>query len=167
MRTKVRLSLYIISMLCFNTVWGQTGEQTCNLLRNNVLQITATFSDGNDENGFGFVVGEKANTLYVVTAKHIVFHPSPEIATNSIVVKLYYDKGNRYKAKLLDLSYGELDLCLLELPKPPDYKWKTEYIDGDCNRGDNVWYIGRSGEWFVPAAFGKINSKMLKKSIHS
>ena len=40
-------------------------------LRKNVVRITVERNNGQDA-GFGFVVGERGDRLYVATAKHVV-----------------------------------------------------------------------------------------------
>ena len=56
---------------------AQEGDRIAQQFLNNVVQLTTTFSNGSIKDGFGFVIGERANLLYVVTARHDQYREYP------------------------------------------------------------------------------------------
>ncbi len=69
------------------------------------------------------------NRVIAVTANHVVRSDNPDIKTKKILIRFHQYSGKSYKAELLGLSYPELDLALLEIPKPSEgYKWEKKYF---------------------------------------
>ena len=137
----------------------------CDKFKNNVVQITTTFDDGREENGFGTVIAEKDNKLYIVTAKHVVYDLdekgfiSIDNKTKSATVKFFSDQGKDYAATLLKLPNTSLDISLLEIEKPKNYEWSKDFYSKAIQKGTKVWFIGRSGKWYIPTGsfVGSIN----------
>lgn len=73
MKNKKILYLFAFFVLVIHVVYSQSVCAFCEKLKNNVVRITSTFSDGREENGFGTVIAERNNKLYIVTAKHVVY----------------------------------------------------------------------------------------------
>lgn len=69
----MKKAIIFLFVLFSHPVYCQSLCDICDKLQNNVVQITATFNDGREENGFGSVVAEKNNKLYIVTAKHVIY----------------------------------------------------------------------------------------------
>lgn len=127
------------------------GDKATKKFLNNVVRLSVNFSNEESENGFGFVIGERDEVLYVVTANHVVQNDNPDVRLTNIEATFYSDQGNPKKAKLLQLSAGQVDLALLEVPKPfPGYRWETNYFSSP-QQNSTVWFIGRDQEWWVPA----------------
>ncbi len=142
-------------------IYNQNGYEIAQKLRNNVVQIRAIFTGEKIEDGFGFIVGERKNNLYVVTAHHVVSSDDPDVKIEKIEAQFYQSKGKIYKADLLALSYPGLDIALLEIPKPEGYNWEKKYFCSQPETNDKVWFIGRNRDWYIPsdAATGSINRK--------
>ena len=99
------------------------------------------------EHGFGFVVSERDDRLFVVTANHVVRYDEPDVTTEQVQVRFYADQGRSYPAELLDVASGDADLALLDVLKPfEDYTWEPKYSYSTPQRGDRVWFIGRNQE---------------------
>ena len=132
-------------------VSAQEGDRIAQRFLHNVVELTVTFSDDSIEHGFGFVVGERANSLFVVTARHVVRSDEPDVATTRVQVRFYADQGRAYPAELLNLSYRSVDLALLDVGKPfESYAWEPQYYYLASQRGDRVWFIGRNQDWWWP-----------------
>lgn len=132
--------------------FAQSGDELFELLKKNVVQLTTSFSDGHKEYGFGFVVSENNDMLYVVTAKHVILdYSDPDIETVSVEAVFYNKQGKSYFADILSLSHKNLDIALLEVPKPIGYLWETNCFKTTANRNDPVWFIGRDKTWYVPS----------------
>lgn len=143
--------LFLFVALWVPTIHGQEGDRIAERFLNNVVQLTTTLSDGSVEHGFGFVVGERGETLFVVTANHVVRTDDPDITTKQIQARFAADRGKAHDALLLDLAFGSLDLALLEISKPfRDYTWESRYMFSTPVRGDRVWFIGRNQDWWWP-----------------
>ena len=66
---------------------------------------------------------------------------------------------------MLETFYGNpQDFAIIQAPAPPDISWESEAlaplesIKGGI-RGEKVWFIGRSGQWYIPTIPGSINSE--------
>lgn len=157
--------LFILFSFVYQSVYSQDLCNMCDKLKNNVVQITATFEDGKEENGFGTVIAERDNQLYIVTAKHVIYNleesglVSTENRTQSVTVKFFYDQGKDYAATLLKLPNSTLDISLLEVEKPNNYSWTKDFYSKAIPAGTKVWFIGRSGKWYIPTGsfVGSIN----------
>lgn len=159
--------LYVFFVIMNWPLYAQNNCTICNKLKNNVVKITATFTDGKVENGFGSVIGERIDKLYIVTAKHVVYDTSPDNRTNSVKVTFSYDLGNEHTATPLNVPNTSLDISLLEVIKPTDYTWTKNYYSTTITPGTRVWFIGRGGTWYIPTgpSVGSINTISVEDEI--
>ncbi len=128
----------------------QIGDKIAERFINNVVHLTVKLADG-EMDGFGFVVGELRNKLYVVTANHVVHSDKPDMETKEVLVKFYDDEaGEPIPAELLDIASSRLDAALLRVSKPEWYRWERKVLSSDYRKGDKVWFIGQSRKWIVP-----------------
>ena len=164
----------LIVFLAVIPILGQvqpSGDELADKLRNNVVKITAKRESGESTQGFGFIVGKQHNHFYIVTANHVVRSNRPGGASTSVKVKFYSDPGHSYEADLLETFYGNpQDFAVIKLAVPPNFSWESRALVPlesikEGIRGKDVWFIGRSGEWYIPAIPGKINSE--KPDLHS
>ena len=79
---------------------------------NNIVKITSFYQDSNPEPGFGFVVYEEYEELYVVTAKHVIEEYDKEL--KRITVDFYEREESqtlaRVKNKSADFSFRHISL---------------------------------------------------------
>jgi len=131
--------------------YGQIGDRVAEGFKDNVVQITAKFSDDDMSDGFGFVVGERDNKLYVVTANHVIYSDDPDIETKEVLVKFYEDQvGKPISGETLNVSNSLLDAALLRVTKPKRYRWRRKVLCPGYKKGDMAWFIGQGGKWVVP-----------------
>jgi hypothetical protein len=164
----------LIAFLAISPIPGlaqPSGDKLALKLRNNVVKITAKRESGESNQGFGFIVGKQHAQFYIVTANHVVRSNRPGGASTSVKVKFYSDPGHSYKADLLETFYGKpQDFAVIQVAVPPNFSWESkalvppEIITRGL-RGEDVWFIGRSGQWYIPAIPGRINSE--KPDLHS
>lgn len=163
----------LATVVCITLVIGSSiacaeellGDRVAKKFIDNVVHITTTFSNGSTEQGFGLVIGERAGRVIAVTAEHVVRKNTPGINTEKIDVSFRSDKGRSYPAVLLNVSAGtKLDFTLIEITKPPGYRWANDFIDETHERGDDVWFIGRNLQWYIPTRPGKISEKALRST---
>ena len=137
-----------------------SGEAVANSLQSNVVRIVAHSGAGAIRDGFGFVVGEDSGQLYIVTADHVVRGDGPDDIDKKPRVIFSQDRGKEYAGELLGthLPPTEGDLAVLRIQKPPGFTWnrKAQALDLP-QRGTDVWFIGRQGEWYVPTRPGAVN----------
>jgi len=128
------------------------GRELAVKLKKNVVRITVTQNSG-QVTGFGFVVGERDNKLYVATAKHVILgKDSPDMEIKKIEAEFFEEQGKRFRALHLDIEKKGIDLALLEVPKPfPGYEWEKDVFCFDYGEDDEVWFVGRENEWWVPS----------------
>jgi hypothetical protein len=65
-------------------------------LRANVVRVWA---DGNSENGFGFIIAVRAESIYVITAYHLVAANDPNFASPCRFRCILYRRGQRFQSK--------------------------------------------------------------------
>jgi hypothetical protein len=142
---------------------AQNTDAFARELRGNVVRIQVT-EPGCDENGFGFITGERNGEIYIATARHLFVSEQnvpgacqPEGAT----VSFFSDQGRRYEAALLDVNDEALDLAVLVMTPPQNLDWQpqSEGTSDQYVRGTDVWYVGRQQAWFVPVRSGTINEE--------
>jgi Trypsin-like peptidase domain len=139
-----------------------SGETLLSSLRNNVVRIAVERGEGGSDEGFGFIVGQRANTVFIVTANHVVRGkgPGPESLLRKVTIEYFQDRGNVYKATLLGTSDPNLDVAVLQAGFPQGLTpWVKPALGSlsDVNRGTPVWFIGRAKEWYTPVTSGRIN----------
>jgi hypothetical protein len=131
-------------------------------LRQNTIRIEAHLPDDQAELGFGFIVGEKAGTLYAVTAYHVVADPNaaPDRPPVKVKVELFGHREEMIDAKLLALHDSAHDLAVLTFPAPAGFQWNRKCLGSadEQNGMTPVAFIGRSGEWYVPTSTVRISS---------
>ena len=113
-------------------------------LKKNAVAIQAYFANDGDEKGFGFIVGEQNNHLYIVTAAHVVRGVYRDKNADSIRVKLYVNSLTWPWELVSCIDYWEKeDLALLRLlNKPPLFNWERDYADLQPHTGQKVRFIG-------------------------
>ena len=116
-------------------------------LRDNVVAIHTTFEGGYEEDGFGFVTGERDGLLFIATAAHVV-----EQGAERATIKLRFRGDYREYAARLIRSNTEWDVALLECDRPANYRWAEDYAGDAPQRNQEASYIGRNGDWYVPTA---------------
>jgi hypothetical protein len=145
------------------SIWSQQESSDFALrLRANVVKIEVP-NRGNVENGFGFIVGQRAGQLYIVTAQHVIVpNDDPGVtAPARVKVTFYSDQGKTYDAEVLGTHDTAHDLAVLRLPVPNGFSWVKDALASQemQKRGVHVWFIGRTSNWFVPVDPGVINSE--------
>ncbi len=168
MRLDKKISLIAGMMILFLILWPVSrlhprSDNVAERFRNNVVHL----SDGK-KSGFGFVVAEEDGKLYVATALHVIVPDDPDIKPD-IQVRFYQRQGKVYLAKRLELSHKDIDLALLEVPKPfKSYKWERKYFHPRARRDDEVWFVGRGRNWYIPtkSGIGSVNIESIAGKIH-
>jgi hypothetical protein len=137
------------------------GEALALALRNNVVGIVATRSDG-IHNGFGFIVADRQGQGFIVTANHVVRSGGPDGEATRILVRFFQEQGKSYQATLLETSDQTYDLAVLQVQLPAGLTWQRAVLGPQrAERRTPVWFVGRSGEWYVPTVPGRINTLTL------
>jgi len=153
-------AVLVVSIIAALNLVPPNGRELAVKLRKNVVRITVTRNSGQDT-GFGFVVGERDNKLYVATAKHVILgKDSPDMEIKKIEAQFFEEQGKRFRALHLDIEKQGIDLALLEVPKPfPGYEWEKDAFCFDYGENEEVWFVGRKNEWWVPSKqrIGSIN----------
>ncbi len=136
----------IIYFVLPSVAFSQKEEWISKLLQNNVVRIRTTISDGVLEEGFGFIVAETPDSLYIATAKHVVWRESNKF--NSVDLEISFQpKWCHSRQAEVQRTHPTLDLALVRVAKPEGYVW--EYLFGMelAREGEKVWIIGNDGDW--------------------
>ncbi|MEL7122614.1 MAG: FISUMP domain-containing protein [Bacteroidota bacterium] len=120
------------------------------------LQINVVAISADNENGFGFITGQRANEVYIVTADHLTIN-------KKLIEVQFQNQSNKVEAEVIFRSYDP-DLALLKVMNPPRVNWFKNCM-GTFKVEDEVGFIGRNGEWYIPKkqALGYIESKQLNQ----
>jgi tetratricopeptide (TPR) repeat protein len=133
---------------------GAQGDKAI-ALRRNVVRVLGA------EVGFGFIVAQSTDKLFVVTAEHVVFgenNPNPQPPTVQVV--FYSDPGTRAPSEIIGHDHYH-DLALLRVSAPAGFTWEKQCLapEGEEKRTTPIWFVGRGSDWYVPALHGAISSE--------
>lgn len=134
---------------------SQNVESVGKALRDDAVRITTVFQDGSTVPGFGIILREANDTLYVVTARHVVISDYG-VRRQEIDVG-FADRAGEWPGTFVRAD-DEWDLALLVVPRPPGFRWVFRSAIGVAQPGTRVGIIGRDGEWrpTADAAAGEI-----------
>lgn len=147
------IGVVFLMIFCVNDAFTQCD--LCDSLAPNVVRVSTSFDEGEDENGFGFIVGEENDMFFIVTANHVVSSENGA-ATEKVDVTFYGEKYKSYSATPIQFN-SSVDLALLQVSKPDENTWQTAFVDTLSKEGDTVYFIGRNQSWYVPNYFGFIS----------
>lgn len=140
---------------------AQDGAEMAMSLRPNVVAIEAEWHDGTMREGFGFVVGQRGRTAYIATARHILHEDRPNEGARSASIRFFgLPIMETFEATILPLQAQSIDLGVLSVEWSAGPEWVREALassDHQLGFGTPVWFIGREGEWYVPAQPGAFN----------
>jgi hypothetical protein len=130
------------------------GPDNARDLRKNVVKIRAERGDSPEENGYGFIVGERERDLYIVTANHVVRSDVPGASNGNVEVMFFSDQGKWHSAELLERVLSNKDVAVIRVKRPEGLMWKANSLAVEKGplSGRQVWFIGRPGvddEWYV------------------
>ena len=138
----IRLAAFTAVLLAFSTIFQARAQEQ---LYQNVVKIKAVFPNQRPNHGFGFVVHESNDSLYVVTAFHVVAEENSRVIAQTIVVSFYEDETYSPAHVIQQNSYS--DLALLRVKKPSEYSWDRSFRAEAGVAGDKVWIIGYNEAW--------------------
>ena len=137
---QIHLTAILFYLFCFSGI-SYTKAQMWNKF-NNIVKINSIFSDNEQEEGFGFVVYERNDSLYIITAKHVVYSEK-EI---NIKIRFYNDSIDR-RAELINW-HPTLDIGMIKINIPNNYyAWEFRGSTKIPKVGDKIEIIGRYGNW--------------------
>jgi hypothetical protein len=150
--------LFVIYFFPTPWVYAQTDRNLALKLRENVVHLQASFEEQPMQSGFGFVIGEKNDVLYITTARHVVIDDN-SVGNNKpkeLKVKFYH-LDETFQGDVLRYDH-EKDVAIISVKKPDGYEWKKNCIDKHPKEGGTTYYIGKVDEWTIPtnAAVGGI-----------
>jgi hypothetical protein len=107
--------------------------------------------------GFGLIVGERANKIYIATPYHVAFgsdRPSSLGATPGIVFRT--ERYETVAARRMEVASGPDDLAVLEVVVPSGLALpRAPMVRADqLLRGTWVWNIGIGQDWDMPDRAG-------------
>ncbi len=150
-------------------------------LRSNVVRIE-TQTRNHMEEGFGFVAGANAGSLYIVTAYHVVSDSQGKKQESPIQVKveffglrdgIHVGGGELYEAKRMEAYDESHDLAVLTVPAPPGFRWNSRCRcmgrPQEQQRRAELYFIGKSkkpesSNWYVAPTPGHVTSKAPRDS---
>jgi len=162
--------MFIYFIIWANTAFPQAfSQEFFNNLKELVVSITVETEYGVENHGFGIVVSDfrdvygldrSSASVLIITANHIVRDSYGKNITKNIKVRYYSDKFNLYDAALPDMYDKTYDLAFIAADKPENFETVRLVLGNENNLkfGNPVWFIGRSGRWFLPRTPGEIKS---------
>jgi hypothetical protein len=128
----MRLYSYILFMICICT---ESLSQNC-------YPINTLMTDPDDSSiGFGFVVYETSDELYLLTAKHVVVPTCTNCTVKEITVII---SGQKNIAAVFNIHPTE-DMAIIVIKRPAGYSQDNVYLLIDVKKGDDVYIEGRFG----------------------
>jgi hypothetical protein len=145
-------SVYLLVFYFFSTssVFAQAARNLALKLRGNVVHLHASFEEQTSKNGFGFVIGEKKDTLYITTAWHVVMDKNSVENNKPKELKIkFYQFDRTFQGKVLRHD-PKKDVAVISVEKPDEYEWKKNCVDKHPKEGGKAYYIGKVDEWRAP-----------------
>ncbi|WP_296443056.1 S1 family peptidase [Rhodoferax sp. UBA5149] len=162
--------LVLAGPACAQDTTFLSGEELAARLRQNLVWIAA---QDIGEHGYGLVVGGDAQTLWVLTARHVVVRTgmrgssTPE--TPSRQIRLRFCTANA--TELLpsepwpDWDADGEDIALLSVARPRDYQPVTRALAPQVVVGEPVWLLGSNDECSLVPAQGQV--RVLTDATHN
>ncbi|MDO8249951.1 MAG: serine protease [Rhodoferax sp.] len=147
-----------------------SGEELAARLRQNLVWIAA---QDIGEHGYGLVVGGDAQTLWVLTARHVVVRtsmrgsPTPEEPSRQIRLRFCAATST----ELLPgqpwpgWDAGGEDIALLSVARPRGYQPVTRALAPQVAVGEPVWLLGSNDECSLVPAQGQV--RVLADAAHN
>ena len=107
------------------------------LLISNVVKVDSDIPGKGD--GFGFIIAERNDTLFVVTAKHVVCRNGSDLFTDQMDVRLI-NNDELFRAQGVKASENH-DFALIKLKKQKNYLWSYNSSLSGVTVGDKVGII--------------------------
>ncbi len=153
---KVRLTLALV-LLAFAPMRpvslaqpadAPAGEKLAYSVRDLTVQITSYQGQNIAAEGYGFVVGQQADAVTIVTADHVVRDPDGA-EYGQVRVVFFADQAHPQIATVLDLrmppAYG--DLAVLEVRKPGFRMAQPPIAPLPLTFGERAWRVGKQRGW--------------------
>lgn len=125
-----------------------------------VLAIETEWQDGSRKQGFGFIVARDGTSLIVATADHLLRGRGPDATVSDIRVRFFDRPYEKQAASYVRTPENRIDLGIVSVEAPPGFALDAAMLDpesSDLGTGEDVWFIGRSNDWYVPARPGAVN----------
>ena len=140
-----------------------SAEELATRLLHNVVWIAASDIG---EHGYGLVVGGNAQTLWVVTARHVV------VRTALLGSQVADQPSRQIQMRLCSAPATEIlrakpwpgwdgsadDIALLTVPRPTGYQPVTRALAPNVAVGDTTWLLGSNEECAVVPAPGQVRA---------
>ncbi len=141
----------LILVLLPQIMQSQMNLEWLEELKSNVVKVSGA------ENGFGFIIGENKDRLYLATAAHVILGKYFDTNPPAIGVEFYSDR-RIYNATMISF-FEDYDLALLEAPFPVGSDWEINCVDFNASIYEDVRFIGRNEDWVIslPGQINRIN----------
>jgi hypothetical protein len=155
-----------------NLPWAQdtsfmSGEALAAALRQNLVWLEA---DDIGEHGYGVIVGGSPETLWIVTARHVVAKRAmlgltvPDRVSQQIRVRFCALAANEKKldraaaTPVVGWDSGGQDIALLSVPRPPDHVLVARALAPFAVVGEPVWLLGSDDDCALVPAQGQVRA---------
>lgn len=141
------------------------GPELAARLRQNLVYIEASDIHA-DEHGYGLVVGGDAETLWVVTARHVIVETpmlglaTPERPSQRIRLRFCADPSAALvpAAPWPAFDAGGADVALLRVARPSGYQWIERALAVQAAVGEPVWLLGSENDCKPVPAEGHVRA---------
>ena len=125
-------------------------------LRHNVVSVNAKMTNTNQQ-GFAWIIGERDEYLYLVTANHVIEGANPGDKLKALTVRFFRDGNTVHTAQVVAGDSKGLDLAVLKIAMPLRAPWLYAAADITAiSPQSKVTYIGKAADWHVAEQFGQI-----------
>ena len=122
--------------------------------RTNVVKLNVEFDEYNI-NGFGIIISKINDTIYCITANHIV--RSNRAKPKNIFATFYSYQEKTFQALLLNKFDKNLDLAIIRINTEKDrekIRYNKNISLATPSTNEEVCFIGREGTWYIPTFKG-------------
>jgi hypothetical protein len=123
---------FVLALIFSFEIAEKTHAQNC-------YRIVSTIRNKAPIKGFGFVIMETSDQVFLLTAKHVIKPKCIKCEVEEIVV---YLQDNMLRAEIVDIHESE-ELAIIAVPKPVNFLWDNPYQIQSVRNGDKVYITGR------------------------
>jgi protein-disulfide isomerase len=164
----------LTAVACFAALaQAAAGVETAEAFLSQSVRVRPVLRDGHlhDEEGWGLIVGERDNLLFIAVPHHVVAGsgqrgastaaPAPPMS-DRVELRFFHDRAMRaYSgtrlAVMLDRDWADGDLAVVTVRRPEGLRLRTlATVPESMLRPRNpVWLAGRGNQWIVPGQPGE------------
>lgn len=141
------------------SISSKSSVESAERFRPQVVSIASKRNGEQSNYGFGFVVGEIDNLLYVVTANHVLREPGSGFEADEISVSFFQREGSIKGQLIKEINDEGNDIGVIKVDKPDGFRWRRHVISPvSTELRAKVVSIGKGRKFGIDVIPGRVSS---------